>query len=183
MAQNHQTLREWHNAIARDPSNPTNYRARGTVYGQLGYTHEALADFSTAIQLDPSDTDSLYRRGMLHLTLGDRTSASGDLAEVIRLNPGHTEARYQLGLIRGGVNFSYQQTDTTEPTFAWRWLPRFTWRNFIYLLLVVATVAFVLTICSNDADEKPEPESSITPDLSYIEQKRYMLELINGSIK
>ena len=170
MALDYRTLGDWHIAIARDPSNPANYRGRGTIYGQTGHPYHALADFSTLIQLDHNDVDSIYRRAMVHLLLGDRGSASRDLAEIVWLSPGHAEARYQLGLIRGGINFSGQRAETSKPTFTSPWLSGGAWRKFIYLLVVVAVTSFAINLCINSVNEVPNPELATRPDLRYIEE-------------
>lgn len=81
-----------------------------------------------------------------------------------------------------GPEHTEQQAGPDTPTFRWSWPPKGALSKFIYLLVAVAAVAIVLNLLSSaDSDESvSRADPSTPPELRHIDEKRYMLELINA---
>ena len=84
-----------------------------------------------------------------------------------------------------GIGYTEQYLDTGTPKFRWLWPPVGTFRKFLYLLAIVAVVAVVLNILSSaDNDETGSKVYPGTPPQQrYIDEKVYMLELMNEERK
>ena len=80
-----------------------------------------------------------------------------------------------------GPGLGERYSDTGTPTFRWHWPSKGALRKFIYLLVAVAVVVVVFNLLSSaDSEESVSIADPVTPpELRYIEEKRYMLELIN----
>ena len=180
MGQPQHALADFSTAIQLDPSDAANYRERGTAYGQLGQIDSAISDLDVAILWDKNDADAYYRRAMLHVLMGDRQRASNDLLDVIRIDPEHTEARYQFGLIRGEPGPPAQEEKEGVVKFVWGRLPRGAWGCVIYAVLFAVALFFLLGLCTDSNDEGASPREKTSPDQRYMEEKLYMLELVNN---
>ena len=180
MGQPHHALADFSTAIQLDPSDAANYRERGTAYGQLGQIDSAIADLDVAILWDKNDADAYYRRAMLHVLMGDRQRASNDLLDVIRIDPEHAEARYQFGLIRGEPGPPAQEEKEGVVKFVWGRLPRGVWGFVVYSFLAAVIVSYLVSFCSAPSDEGANPREKTSPDQRYMEEKLYMLELVNN---
>ena len=91
----------------------------------------------------------------------------------------------QLPTQTSGIGHTEQRVDTSAPTFRWLWPPVGTLRKFLYLLAIVAIVVVVLNFLSSaDNDEAVSKSDPDTPlQQRYIDEKVYMLELINEERK
>jgi len=179
LGQPEHALADFSTAIQLGPPDAANYRERGTAYGQLGQVDRAIADLDTAIQWDKNDVNAFYRRAMLHILKGDRESAKNDLLDVLRIDSEHVEARYQLGLILGEPAPPALGEKEGALKFVWGRLPRGPWGFLIYSVLFAVALFFLLSLCNDQNDEGADPRSGTSPDQRYIEEKRYMLELVN----
>ncbi len=90
-------------------------------------------------------------------------------------------ASHQIPIQTGGTTYVGQNLDTGAPKFIWLWPRLSAIRKFLYLLAIVAVVAVTVNLLSsadnNESMSKVDP--STPPEFRYIEEKRFMLDLIN----
>jgi tetratricopeptide (TPR) repeat protein len=80
-------IRDYDEAIWREPDNPDYYERRGMAYVGLGRKSEAVADFEHAIRLDPGRAAAYRARGLAYVELGQPDLAISSFDEAVRLDP------------------------------------------------------------------------------------------------
>ena len=84
-----------------------------------------------------------------------------------------------------GIGYGEQHLDTGAPTFRWLWPPVGALRKFFYLFAIVAVVVVILNFLSSadngESVTKAEPDTP--PQQRHIDEKAYMLDLINEERK
>jgi len=93
-------LKDYSEAVARDPKLAHAYVERGGVHAELGEFEEALTDFGRAIDVDETHAHAYLHRGLTLAMLGDLNVALADLNRAIELAPDEPLAWLSRGRAR-----------------------------------------------------------------------------------
>ncbi|MBX7167985.1 MAG: tetratricopeptide repeat protein [Pirellulales bacterium] len=80
-------LKDYSEAIRRDPKYAFAYNNRGVVWEAKGALDNALVDYSEAIRLDPQNPFAFNNRGVVREAKRDYARALRDYSDAIRLDP------------------------------------------------------------------------------------------------
>src|SRR5439155_13700249 len=90
-------LREWDEAVRREPERAAFHAGRGDALLQLDRAEEAAAAFRRAKALAPDDPDLSLRLAEALLRLKQPKEAHRELERAVSLSPNHPIARWELG--------------------------------------------------------------------------------------
>jgi tetratricopeptide (TPR) repeat protein len=79
-------IRDYTEAIKRNPKDSHAYRKRGVVEFEREESDQAIRDFDRAIELDPKDDHAWYDRGAARAEKGEYAAAVKDIQKAIDLN-------------------------------------------------------------------------------------------------
>jgi tetratricopeptide (TPR) repeat protein len=91
-------LREWDEAVQREPERAAFHAGRGGALLQLGQPAQAIAAFRRATALAPDDADLMLRLTEALFQAGQPNEAHAALEQAVSFSPNHPIARWELGL-------------------------------------------------------------------------------------
>jgi len=80
-----EAIRDYTEAIEREPSISVLYHNRGTLYDQQGRADDALSDYTKSIELNPSAAESYNCRGLLYSSRKQYVQALEDFTSAISI--------------------------------------------------------------------------------------------------
>ncbi|MDD1777052.1 MAG: tetratricopeptide repeat protein [Candidatus Helarchaeota archaeon] len=90
-------LRNFENAVKKDPRYAEAYFQIGFCSGELGRHKEAIEAFKQVIRIQPDYTEAHFNMGLVYAELGRYTEAIEAYKQAIRIKPGDAEAHINLG--------------------------------------------------------------------------------------
>jgi len=107
-------IQSFSNLIARAPTVPELYRARGNAYLALKRNNEAMSDFFQAVSLNNLDSVNFLAIGRGYAENGDYDLARVDFTAAIQLNPNSSDAyasRGYLSVQEGNYSLAFTDID------------------------------------------------------------------------
>ena len=94
-------IKDYTEAIERNPDLVAPYNNRGNAYGAKGDHDRAIQDYNKAIELNPDGAAAYYNRGLAYGTKGDHDRAIQDYTKAIERNLDDAAAYNNRGLAYG----------------------------------------------------------------------------------
>ncbi|MBF0495001.1 MAG: tetratricopeptide repeat protein [Deltaproteobacteria bacterium] len=87
----HRAIREYNDALEKEPKNAVAFNNRGIAYYHLGQYAEAISDYDQAIILDPGYAKAYFNRGLARHKSGEPDRALSDFKTSARLGHGSAQ--------------------------------------------------------------------------------------------
>lgn len=91
-ARNDQAMKDYSEAIRRNPDDSEAYFGRGFTYSLKGLHQEAIQDYTRCIELAPGNVNAYGNRGTEYYRLGQTAAAMEDFNKAIELKPDYALA-------------------------------------------------------------------------------------------
>ena len=85
-------IKDFSQAISKNPKSAIAYLYRGTAKGALGLFYESIKDITSAIEMDYFLTNAYLNRGVSRVRILQYDLATEDFTHVIAVDPHHYEA-------------------------------------------------------------------------------------------
>ncbi|MFZ4816110.1 MAG: tetratricopeptide repeat protein [Phototrophicaceae bacterium] len=103
----HAALKDFNEAIRREPKSALAYHCRAMAYRSLKDYRRALEDHNEAITLQPHAVDFYYQRGRTHKRAKQFDLALADYKKALKIQPNHIDVH----ISRGTLYFEHQRDE------------------------------------------------------------------------
>ena len=82
-------IKDYNEAIRRNPSNANNYNLRGSAYDEIKQYDRAIKDYDMALKLRPKFASAFNNRGVAYRNKGQFARAIQDYDEALKIDPNY----------------------------------------------------------------------------------------------
>jgi len=86
-----EAIKEYSEAIKRNPSDPTLFTNRAAAYTKLGAYPEGIRDCNESLKLDPKSVKAFTRKGHIHFFMKEFSQAMSCYEKGLEFEPGNKE--------------------------------------------------------------------------------------------